>query len=50
MISEENQDRINNLRKQLHRVKMAILEQRMSEYLGNQLIAALTLRIKNVRV
>lgn len=49
MISRESEYRLNNLRKQLHRVKMALFEQRMSEYLGNQLVAELTLRIRLAR-
>lgn len=50
MISPENETRINNLRRQLHRVKIAKLEQTMNESLADRLIEGYTLRIKNTRV
>jgi len=49
MISEENEQRLNNLRKQLHRVKMAKRTQEMTDWLADQLITELTKRIQAAR-
>ena len=49
MISEENEQRLNNLRKQLHRVKSAKLTQEMNDGLADRLITELTKRIQAVR-
>ena len=38
MISKENEQRLNNLRKQLHRVKLAKLTQEMNSWLADNLI------------
>jgi len=50
MITRDNEYRLNNLRKQLHRIKLAILEHRMSKNDAKDLIASLKERMKLVRV
>ena len=49
MISQENESKLNNLRKQLHRVKLAKLTQEINEGLAEQRITELTKRIQAAR-
>jgi len=49
MISKKTEQRLNNLRLQLHRVKKAKTEQTISESLADRLIVELAKRIQMAR-